>query len=170
MKISKTLTLLAAVAAVTTASAELPTRSEREFYVAPGTKRQTYRNTQEIRTINSDRRQRETEAMGGEFKAVVERVQLGLEAKFGNAAEALKHPDAIKYDSYLYATQFVRKYNKSDSASYVYEMQEYITTALQDKAISSQEKAVAMQERTITVAKRTAALAASSDTTLANNN
>ena len=89
MKISKTLTLLAAVAAITTASAELPTRSEREFYVAPGTKRQTYRNTQEIRTINSDRRQRETEAMGGEFKAVVERVQLGLEAKFGNAAEAL---------------------------------------------------------------------------------
>jgi hypothetical protein len=143
MKITKTLTLIAAIAAVTVtaASAELPTRRETELYVAPGNKRQIYRNTQEIRTLNSDRRQRETESMSGEFASLSDRVQLLLEAKFGGPAEALKHADAIKYDCYFHATAFCRKYNKSDSASYAYEMQEHITVALQEKAIKVANRA-----------------------------
>ena len=58
-----------------------------------------------------------------------------IEAKFGGPAEALKHPDAIKYDCYFYATEFCRKYNETDSATRAYEMQEYVTTGLQEKTI-----------------------------------
>ena len=73
--------------------------------------------------------------MNGEFATLSGRVQLRLEAKFGGPAEALKHPDAIKYDCYFHATEFCRKYNDSDSATRAYEMQEYVTTGLQEKAI-----------------------------------
>ena len=42
--------------------------------------------------------------------------------------------DAIKYDCYYHASEFCRRYNKSDSATRAYEMQEYVMTGLQEKA------------------------------------
>ena len=42
--------------------------------------------------------------------------------------------DAIKYDCYFHATEFCRKYNDSDSATRAYELQEYVTIGLQEKA------------------------------------
>jgi hypothetical protein len=136
----KTLTLIAAIAAttITAVSAEnpsLPERSEREYFHANGSKRATQRNTVDIRIHNGERRRLESGVMNGEFAILSDRVQLGLEAKFGSPAAALKHADAIKYDCYFHATEFCRKYNKSDSATWAYEMQEYVMIGLQDKAI-----------------------------------
>lgn len=142
----KTLTLIGAIAAtaITTAlSEETFDASRRNIYV--GNERAekqinyTYKtlpwDTREVRIRHAERRQRETVLMTDEFTALSGRVQLRLEAKFGGPAEALKHPDATKYDCYFHATEFCRKYNDSDSATRAYEMQEYVTTGLQEKAI-----------------------------------
>ncbi len=102
--------------------------------MADGSKRQNNRNSIDIRIYNGERRQRETEVMTGEFATLSHRVQSRLEAKFGGPAETLKHVDAIKYDCYFHATEFCRKYNKSDSATWAYEMQEYVTIGLEEKA------------------------------------
>jgi hypothetical protein len=79
--------------------------------------------------------------MTGEFATLSDRVQLRLEARFGGPAEALKRADAIKYDCYFHATEFCRKYNKSDSATWAYAMQEYVTTGLQEKTTKSNKPA-----------------------------
>jgi hypothetical protein len=138
----KTLTLIAAIAAttITAVSAEEPNplpaeRSEREYYMINGGKKQHDRNTVDIRIRHGERRRLESTVMTGEFATLSDRVQLRLEAKFGGPAEALKRADAIKYDCYFHATEFCRKYNKSDSATWAYEMQEYVTTGMQEKAI-----------------------------------
>ena len=92
----KTLTLIAAIAAATTITAvsaekpSLPERSEREFFNANGSKRESQRNTVDIRILNIERRSLESGAINGEFAILSDRVQLLLEAKFGGPAEALK--------------------------------------------------------------------------------
>jgi hypothetical protein len=98
------------------------------------------RNTRDMRIHRSERNKREFEVITDEFVTLSGRVQIRLEAKFGGPAEALKHPDAIKYDCYFHATEFCRKYNDSDSATRAYEMQEYVTTGLQEKAIKVANK------------------------------
>jgi hypothetical protein len=142
----KTLTLIAAIAAtaLTTALSEekddasrsnIYVNSERaEKQINYAYKSAPY-NTREIRIRRGEQRRRETAVMTDEFVALSGRVQMRMEAKFGGPAEALKHPDAVKYDCYFHPTEFCRKYNDSDSATRAYEMQEYVTTSLQEKAI-----------------------------------
>jgi hypothetical protein len=112
-------------------------RAEKQLYY---TYKSTPWNTREIRIRRGEQRRRETAVMTDEFVVLAGRVQIRVEAKFGGPAEALKHPDAIKYDCYFHATEFCRKYNDSDSGTRAYEMQEYVTTSLQEKAIKIANK------------------------------
>ena len=125
-----------AVDATTIAAAMSAGKDEKRIYVRPEKdfSNLTRPNTTDIRIHRGERRKRETAVMTDEFTALSGRLQLRLEAKFGGAGEALKHPDAIKYDCYFHATQFCRKYNDSDSATRAYELQEYVTIGLQEKA------------------------------------
>ena len=138
-----TLTLIAAIAAVTvtTASAiDLPERAEREYYHVNGSKRQTQRNTVDIRIHHAERNRLDTAVLTEEFTALSGRVQLGLEAKFGGPAEALKQLSAIKYDCFFHATEYCRKYNKPDTPTWAYQMQEYVVAGMEEKAIKIANK------------------------------
>ena len=143
----KALTLIAAIAAtaITTAlSEEKDDASRSNIYVnterAEKQVNYTYKslssNTRELRIRRGEQSQRETTVKTTVFESLSSRVQMRIEAKFGGPAEALKHPDAIKYDCYFYATEFCKKYNETDSATRAYEMQEYVMVRLQDKAIT----------------------------------
>jgi hypothetical protein len=119
-------------------------RAEKRVYVRPERDLSGLQNTRDIRIHRGERRQRESEVKSAEFDVLSKRVQIRLEAKFGGPTEALKHHDAIKYDCYFHASEFCKKYNESDSATRAYEMQEYVTTGLQEKAIKVANKSNAL--------------------------
>ena len=94
----------------------------------------------DIRIHHAERNRLDTAVLTEEFTALSGRVQLGLEVKFGGPAEALKQLSAIKYDCFFHATEFCRTYNKPDTPTRAYQLQEYVVAGLEEKAIKIANK------------------------------